>query len=94
MSKRTAIIAVMGTIAMSIVFLISVSTIHLRSSSVDREFKPPSTLHFNSAAACVADTSGKISLTREQWDQCLDPGAEPTYYLSIVIVTRMDDYAE
>ncbi|KAI7853951.1 hypothetical protein BDC45DRAFT_441271 [Circinella umbellata] len=79
---------------MSIVFLFSVSTIHFGPSSVDQNFKPPAPHHFNSATACVADTSGKISLTREQWDYCLDPGAEPIYYLSIVIVTRMDDYAE
>ncbi|KAI9273033.1 hypothetical protein BDA99DRAFT_499848 [Phascolomyces articulosus] len=93
MSKRTAIIAVMGTIAMSIIFLFSVSSIHLRSSSGEHEIKPPSQLSFNSATACVADTSGKISFTREQWDHCLEPGVEPTYYLSIVVVTRMDDYA-
>ncbi|CAO3576821.1 unnamed protein product [Absidia cylindrospora] len=31
--------------------------------------------------------------TKELWEQCLEPGVEPSYYLSIVIVTRMDDYA-
>ncbi|KAI9488275.1 hypothetical protein BDB00DRAFT_772861 [Zychaea mexicana] len=78
---------------MSLVFLFSVSTVHLRSSSVDHEFRPKTALSFNAASTCVADTSGTVSLTREQWDQCLEPGPEPSYYLSIVIVTRMDDYA-
>ncbi|KAI8368281.1 uncharacterized protein BYT42DRAFT_503737 [Radiomyces spectabilis] len=43
----------------------------------------------------IANTANHdhITLSKTQWEQCLDPGAEPAYYLSIVIVTRMDDYA-
>ncbi|KAI7904988.1 uncharacterized protein BX663DRAFT_529903 [Cokeromyces recurvatus] len=32
-------------------------------------------------------------MTKKEWAQCLDPGLIPEYYLSIVVVTRMDNYA-
>ncbi|KAI9475726.1 MAG: hypothetical protein EXX96DRAFT_574395 [Benjaminiella poitrasii] len=35
----------------------------------------------------------QMQLTKEQLESCLDPGQEPTEYLSIVIVTRVDNYA-
>ncbi|KAI7900223.1 uncharacterized protein BX663DRAFT_439783 [Cokeromyces recurvatus] len=34
-----------------------------------------------------------MRLTREQLESCLDPREEPSEYLSIVIVTRVDNYA-
>ncbi|KAG0175539.1 hypothetical protein DFQ30_005234 [Apophysomyces sp. BC1015] len=45
--------------------------------------------------SCMANTATQdhIKPTKEQWNQCLDPGEEPTFYLSVVLVTRMDDYA-
>lgn len=45
--------------------------------------------------SCLKNTATKdfIKPTKDQWEQCLEPGLEPSYYLSIVIVTRMDDYA-
>lgn len=44
---------------------------------------------------CLKDTASRdfIRPTKTQWEQCLEPGVQPSYYLSIVIVTRMDDYA-
>ncbi|KAK4520475.1 uncharacterized protein ATC70_007987 [Mucor velutinosus] len=44
---------------------------------------------------CIENTADRnqIKLTKQAWNQCLDAGATPEYYLSIVIVTRMDDYA-
>jgi hypothetical protein len=44
---------------------------------------------------CLKDTATRdfIRPTKPQWEQCLEPGLQPSYYLSIVIVTRMDDYA-
>lgn len=44
---------------------------------------------------CIGNTADRnqIKLTKQAWNQCLDAGAAPEYYLSIVIVTRMDDYA-
>ncbi|ORX58810.1 hypothetical protein DM01DRAFT_1333432 [Hesseltinella vesiculosa] len=44
---------------------------------------------------CMRNTAtlDRYQPSREQWEQCLDPGTKPSVYLSIVIVTRMDDYA-
>ncbi|KAI8328901.1 hypothetical protein BC941DRAFT_363371 [Chlamydoabsidia padenii] len=43
----------------------------------------------------ISNTAATVDLSssRAEWEQCLDPGQDPSYYLSIVIVTRMDDYA-
>ncbi|KAI8976164.1 hypothetical protein BDB01DRAFT_803495 [Pilobolus umbonatus] len=35
----------------------------------------------------------QVKLTKEQWETCLQPGSSPSEYISIVIVTRTDDYA-
>ncbi|KAI7896532.1 uncharacterized protein EV154DRAFT_455698 [Mucor mucedo] len=42
---------------------------------------------------CLYNTAHPINQTKKEWKQCLDPGKKPEYYLSIVLVTRMDDYA-
>lgn len=44
---------------------------------------------------CMANTANqdKYALTKPQWEQCLEPNDGSDTYLSIVIVTRMDDYA-
>lgn len=34
-----------------------------------------------------------LQLSKAEWESCLSPGEEPTEYLSIVIVTRVDNYA-
>lgn len=42
----------------------------------------------------IANTAKDFLVTnKDEWETCLDPGNKPEYYLSIVIVTRMDDYA-
>lgn len=41
----------------------------------------------------ISNTASSLSSSQTEWEQCLEPGQEPSYYLSIVIVTRMDDYA-
>lgn len=45
--------------------------------------------------ACTSNTATRdnITLSKKDWNTCLDPGSDPSAYLSIVIVTRMDDYA-
>lgn len=35
----------------------------------------------------------QIQISRDQWESCLSPGISPSEYLSIVIVTRVDNYA-
>jgi hypothetical protein len=42
---------------------------------------------------CLFDTAHPLTQSKQEWEQCLDAGNKPEYYLSIVIVTRMDDYA-
>ncbi|CAO3625119.1 unnamed protein product [Mucor fragilis] len=46
-------------------------------------------------ANIIEDTAlvDQIQLTRQEWEACLDPGNTPSEYLSIVIVTRVDNYA-
>lgn len=46
-------------------------------------------------ANIIEDTAlvDQIQLTREEWEACLDPRNTPSEYLSIVIVTRVDNYA-
>ncbi|GAA5810771.1 hypothetical protein MFLAVUS_004197 [Mucor flavus] len=41
---------------------------------------------------CLANTASHLEVDRKEWEQCLS-GKKVEYYLSIVIVTRMDDYA-
>lgn len=41
---------------------------------------------------CLANTASHLEVDRKEWEQCLS-GEKVEYYLSIVIVTRMDDYA-
>jgi hypothetical protein len=56
----------------------------------------PSYKKDKSQLTCLSNTAalphGNVT-TKEEWHSCLDAGKEPQYYLSIVIVTRMDDYA-
>lgn len=35
----------------------------------------------------------QLQITKKEWESCLAPGDKPTEYLSIVIVTRVDNYA-
>lgn len=100
MSKRSAVIAVMLAVALSLVFLFSVSSFHLSPSSytgLDRASSPLSTKtttkEFEPKYGCLANTASNITLSKEQWEQCIEPGQEASLYLSIVIVTRIDDYA-
>lgn len=34
-----------------------------------------------------------MEMTKQEWESCLSPGNTPSAYLSIVIVTRVDNYA-
>jgi hypothetical protein len=45
--------------------------------------------------ACTWNTATRdnLTLSKKQWEMCLESGSKPSAYLSIVIVTRMDDYA-
>ncbi|KAI7890816.1 uncharacterized protein EV154DRAFT_421350 [Mucor mucedo] len=46
--------------------------------------------------ATVIENTAKVEsmeMTKSDWESCLSPGETPTEYLSIVIVTRVDNYA-
>ncbi|ORY93269.1 hypothetical protein BCR43DRAFT_371244 [Syncephalastrum racemosum] len=92
-SKRTAILAVLSIIALSILLTFSISTVHFRSGNLQSNLHQKGPFNLASLGDCLPDTAQPLDLTREQWDQCLEPGEDPAYYLSIVTVTRMDDYA-
>lgn len=47
----------------------------------------------NKPLQCLPNTANSPNVTKQEWEQCLDPGEKPEYYLSVVLVTRMDDYA-
>ncbi|ORE20061.1 hypothetical protein BCV71DRAFT_196684 [Rhizopus microsporus] len=49
----------------------------------------------NPLRQCISNTETRDNktLTQEEWKQCLHEGEDPSFYLSIVLVTRMDDYA-
>jgi hypothetical protein len=72
----------------------------LGRSSVPKEYqeqytvKADAALHYkkNQTSICLANTAN-VDISKEEWSQCLETGTTPEYYLSIVIVTRMDDYA-
>lgn len=55
----------------------------------------PSYKKDKTSLTCVSNTAlvGNGNVTKEEWQKCLDAGGEPQYYLSIIIVTRVDDYA-
>lgn len=42
---------------------------------------------------CLDNTAHPMNQTKKEWEQCLNVGKKPEYYLSIVLVTRMDNYA-
>lgn len=44
----------------------------------------------------IIDNTAKVDqldLTKQEWESCLEPGETAPLYLSIVIVTRVDNYA-
>ncbi|KAI8362617.1 hypothetical protein BD560DRAFT_404338 [Blakeslea trispora] len=49
----------------------------------------------STAPQIIKDTANveQLKMTKEQWESCLEPGESPSAYLSIVIVTRVDNYA-
>ena len=63
----------------------------------EKEAKTDSTLQLQKPMPikCIKNTATKDQhkVTKDTWNKCLDAGATPEYYLSIVIVTRLDDYA-
>ncbi|CAO3599688.1 unnamed protein product [Absidia cylindrospora] len=72
------------TALFSLTFLYSTTVWHDRNSK---------STAISPSQGCISNTAINLNSTFTQWEQCLDPGQKPSYYLSIVVVTRMDDYA-
>jgi hypothetical protein len=87
--KRVLLPVILLFTTLSILFLYKNTTPAFPSSS------QKSGLKADSSRFSIANTANveQIEFTKKQWENCLDPHAEPTEYLSIVIVTRVDDYA-
>lgn len=47
----------------------------------------------NAEFDCNACEKPNVTEPKLAWEACLDRGTTPEYYISIVIVTRSDDYA-
>lgn len=108
-SRRTIISLGIITTCLSLVFLYYVSSDSSYSSNHNNSFitdddgaltfsgnyKNNNLKTVSEQPKCLKNTATRDLLkpTKEQWEQCLEPGMEPSYYLSVVIVTRMDDYA-
>lgn len=91
--KRTSFLLTLGGGIIALFLIYSLGT---RYSSYNGLHRPQSYATSSSEvlATCIANTANLDSLrTKWKWEQCLRPGSKPEYYLSVVLVTRNDDYA-
>jgi hypothetical protein len=88
LSATISLLLIYSTESANSIFFSSQSEIDALSSTAH-------VTYIDSMPECTANTATRdnITLTKELWTSCLDGGSEPSAYLSIVIVTRMDDYA-
>ncbi|KAI8148635.1 hypothetical protein BJV82DRAFT_270938 [Fennellomyces sp. T-0311] len=86
-SRKTIFPITALLIALTLIFTFSAS---VRESSIQL-WNEPKTVNYN----YIANTANvhELQVDRQYWDQCLNPERHSETYLSIVIVTRMDDYA-
>lgn len=79
--------------SLALVFTIS----HFSTLDMSTDATPPGPksnhLLSNAQFDCNACEKPNVTDSKLAWDACLDRGAVPEYYLSIVLVTRSDDYA-
>lgn len=92
-NHKKAVLPVVLTLALlSLVFLYNnINFTNLRKNS---EFSSPRH-HDELERTLIADTANveHLEMTKSEWNACLDNHKKPSEYLSIVIVTRVDDYA-
>ena len=96
LSKRNIIVVSIISAFMTLACFVYIVT-DTRSSqqfdmTLDSQDARPSYKH-ETATHCRSNTAQHVNVTKAEWEQCLNAGEKPEYYLSIVIVTRMDDYA-
>lgn len=87
-NKRILLPAIILFTLVSLFFIYNLS-----ATSKDAASTAPAVIR--KKANIIEDTAlvDQIQLTRKEWESCLEPGNTPSEYLSIVIVTRVDNYA-
>jgi hypothetical protein len=79
----------------TITFLLSFLYFLNPQLSQDLLIESPDSTHLmsNTRFDCHACEKPNVTEPKLAWEACLDRGEIPRYYLSVVIVTRSDDYA-
>lgn len=96
-SKRSLSLLLLLTITIAVCFLYSSHSPNSLSVTTDGFWFARNESHLLSLGTydCMQCEKPKLDdLTPKMvWEACLDPGIVPEYYLTVVIVTRNDDYA-
>lgn len=85
-NKRLVLPVILIFTFASLYFIFNLSS-HRRRTQLKRYSKTPTYIIENTA------TVEQIEISRQEWETCLEPGKQPSEYLSIIIVTRVDNYA-
>ncbi|CAO3655879.1 unnamed protein product [Mucor hiemalis] len=93
MSRKNVIVLVAISVAMTLASLIYIASSEYSSSPVVLQHNTTDAVPSYKKNKPLQCLSHRPNMTKPEWEQCLDPGKVPEYYLSIVIVTRMDNYA-
>ncbi|KAG2220327.1 hypothetical protein INT45_004012 [Circinella minor] len=90
-SRKTILLITATLITFTLIFTFSAS---IRESSI-QILEEQQLLGDNTKVDCIADTATihKNKIEKLTWESCLASESERETYLSIVIVSRMDDYA-
>jgi hypothetical protein len=94
-NKRMILPAVVVFALISLFFIYNLSNTFNVSTSIELENDNATTIVRKENTNIIENTAlvDQIKVTKETWESCLNPGQEPSLYLSIVIVTRVDNYA-
>ena len=90
-SRKTILLVTAILITFTLIFTFSAS---IRESSI-QILEEQQLLGDNTKVDCIGDTATihQKPVEKLTWEQCLTAESERETYLSIVIVSRMDDYA-
>ncbi|KAG0166648.1 hypothetical protein DFQ28_005521 [Apophysomyces sp. BC1034] len=96
-SKRSLSLLLLLTVGLSVCFIYSSHSPNFLSTTPDAFLFARNASHLLSPGEydckkCVKPDVGKLD-PRQIWEACLDPGVLPEYYLTVIMVTRNDDYA-
>ncbi|KAF7726861.1 hypothetical protein EC973_008368 [Apophysomyces ossiformis] len=97
-SKRSLSLLLLLTVALTVCFTYSSHSPNLLSTTPDAFLFARNATHLLSpedydCRKCEKPDVKKLD-SRQIWEACLDPGVLPEYYLTVVMVTRNDNYAD